>query len=180
MDRPATSQRDSTARVVEFIGFSINAILFHRGLYPKDTFAEVQRHGVSLCITTNETVKSYLSGVLSQVAEWVVNHQMRKLVLVVKAVGSTDPLEVWTFNIQMTQVQGRATDLGRDLLEMTKQIAASSAFLPERTEECTFEVFVFTEEDCTEPALWQETGLQRFPAGQTLPLRPFATAVSAK
>ena len=173
MDKSAVALRDSTARVTEYLGFAINAVLYHRSLYPRNTFQEVQRHGVPLWITVNDSVKAYLSGVLSQIAEWVGGQQVRKVVLPIKAVGGKDTLEVWTFDIQTTQIASKATDLGKELLHMSKQIAASVAFLPEKPDLCTFEVYVFTELDCEEPPQWTETKPVRWTGGQSLQLRPY-------
>ena len=172
MDRQAVL-RDSTARVTEFVGFALNSVLYHRGLYPANTFQEVQRHGVPLWITVNETVKLYLTGVLSQIAEWLAGHQVKKILLPIKPIGSSDPLEVWTFTIQTAQNTGKAGDLGKDLQEMTRQISASVTFLPEKTRDCTFEIYVLTEQDCEEPSQWTETKPVRWSGGQVLPLRAF-------
>lgn len=173
MDKSETALRDSTARVTEYLGFAINAVLYHRNLYPSNTFQEVQRHGVPLWITVNDTVKTYLSGILSQIAEWVAGQQVRKVVLPIKAIGARDTLEVWTFDIQTLQSVNRTTDLGKDLLDMSKQISASASFLPEKPNDCAFELYVFTEQDCEEPPQWTETKPVRWSGGQTLQLRPY-------
>lgn len=46
--------------------FGINSILYQRGIYPPETFSRVIQYDMSLLITTDATLKKYLSDVVSQ------------------------------------------------------------------------------------------------------------------
>ena len=46
--------------------FSINSILYQRGVYPPEGFEVKQKYGLPLLVTTDEGLKSYLSEVLTQ------------------------------------------------------------------------------------------------------------------
>ena len=54
--------------VTEFFGFACNSILYQRGIYPPESFAPVAKYGLSLLVTTDEGLKTYLAQVLRQVA----------------------------------------------------------------------------------------------------------------
>lgn len=46
--------------------FGINSILYQRGIYPPETFTRVNHYDMSLLVTTDATLKKYLSDVVSQ------------------------------------------------------------------------------------------------------------------
>lgn len=77
--------RGSTDIVVEFFNFSVNNILYQRGfvllclffpllkmskhfegIYPPESFKRVSQYGLSMMITTDEGLLSYLSNILRQ------------------------------------------------------------------------------------------------------------------
>lgn len=88
--------KGSTAIVTEFFGYSINScaraaqrrgyalqssfrrrgarsgrrrrILYQRGIYPPETFSRVRKYGLTMLITTDDGLKSYLSKVLAQLS----------------------------------------------------------------------------------------------------------------
>ena len=43
--------RGSTQIVTEFFGYSINTILYQRGIYPPETFARVAKYGLTMLVT---------------------------------------------------------------------------------------------------------------------------------
>jgi hypothetical protein len=60
--------RGSTAIVAEFFGYSINSILYQRGIYPPDQFVHKQQYGLSMLVTQDQDLKDYLDKVLTQLA----------------------------------------------------------------------------------------------------------------
>ena len=64
--------KGSTEIVTEFFGYSINSILYQRGIYPPETFKRIQRYGLNMLITTDEGLGKYLDNVLGQLNEWLL------------------------------------------------------------------------------------------------------------
>ncbi|RYY77696.1 hypothetical protein EON63_18260 [archaeon] len=58
--------KGSTDIVIEFFHFSVNSILYQRGIYPPETFKRVSQYGLPIMVTTDETLASYLSNILRQ------------------------------------------------------------------------------------------------------------------
>ena len=95
--------RGSTAIVTEFFGYSINSILYQRGIYPPETFSRVQEYGLSMLVTQDKGLQEYLSKILSQVSQWLVGGEVQKLVIVVTGAETGESLERWTFNVETDQ-----------------------------------------------------------------------------
>lgn len=67
-DEGSYAKRSVLQIVTEFFGFACNSILYQRGIYPPESFAPVAKYGLSLLVTTDEGLKTYLAQVLRQVA----------------------------------------------------------------------------------------------------------------
>ena len=92
--------KGSTAIVTEFFGYSINSILFQRGIYPPETFQHVKKYGLAMLVTSDVGLRAYLSQVLEQLSAWLMAGQVQRLVVVIEGAESKTPLERWVFNIQ--------------------------------------------------------------------------------
>lgn len=107
--------RGSTDIVTEFFKYSVNNILYQRGIYPPESFKKVSHYGLSMMITTDEGLLNYLSNILKQLEGmhdtpekpilnnfsslvWLLNKNAQKLILVVKGIDSGDTLERWVFD----------------------------------------------------------------------------------
>ena len=84
--------RGSTDIVTEFFNFSVNTILYQRGIYPPESFKKVPKYGLSLMVTNDEGLLAYMENILKQLDSWLMNGSVQKLVLVVKGVDSGDTL----------------------------------------------------------------------------------------
>lgn len=117
--------RGSTEIVTEFFHYSVNNILYQRGVYPPESFKRVAQYGLALMVTTDEDLQKYLSNILKQLdgkhpivlplrietetnldiicipnqIAWLMNGSVQKLVLVVKGVESGETLERWVFDV---------------------------------------------------------------------------------
>jgi hypothetical protein len=60
--------KGSTEIVTEFFGYSINSILYQRGIYPPESFAKVQKYGLQMLVTSDNGLQKYLQQVLSQLS----------------------------------------------------------------------------------------------------------------
>lgn len=58
--------RGSTDIVKEFFNFSVNNILYQRGVYPPESFKRVANYGLPMMITTDEALLGYLTNVMRQ------------------------------------------------------------------------------------------------------------------
>lgn len=87
--------------VMDFFHFGINNILFQRGLYPQEDFAHVHRYGLNLLSVTDEAVVAYIAKVLAQISRWIETRRISKLVLVISSKATGEPLERWSFDIEL-------------------------------------------------------------------------------
>ena len=62
----AISLKGSVAIVAEFFSYSINSILYQRGIYPPETFHRKQHYGLTMLLTSDKELSAYLDNVLSQ------------------------------------------------------------------------------------------------------------------
>ena len=58
--------RGSSEIVTEFFEYSVNNILYQRGIYPPETFKRVPKYGLSMVIATDEAVNGYLANIIKQ------------------------------------------------------------------------------------------------------------------
>ena len=64
--RNTITLKGSTEIVTEFFGYSINSILYQRGIYPPESFNKVQKYGLQMLVTSDNGLQNYLQQVLSQ------------------------------------------------------------------------------------------------------------------
>jgi mitotic spindle assembly checkpoint protein MAD2 len=79
----AITLKGSTVMVSEFFEYSVNSILYQRGVYPSDDFRYanssrtrwqsadgnrmVKKYGIPMLITSDDNLKEYISTILAQV-----------------------------------------------------------------------------------------------------------------
>jgi mitotic spindle assembly checkpoint protein MAD2 len=97
--RSVITLKGSVEIVTEFFGYAINSILFQRGIYAPESFVRVSKYGLPMLVTNDESLKSYLSHVLSQVSAWLTTGQVQSLVVVITGADSGATLERWVFKI---------------------------------------------------------------------------------
>jgi hypothetical protein len=49
-----------------FSDFGMNSILFQRGIYPAETFKSVQQYGLTILMSTDDKIESFIKNVLAQ------------------------------------------------------------------------------------------------------------------
>ena len=94
--------RGSTDIVVEFFEYSVNSILYQRGIYPPEMFKRVSKYGLAMMTTSDETLGGYISNIMKQLDSWLVNGSVQKLVMVIKGNETGDTLERWVFDCEST------------------------------------------------------------------------------
>ena len=58
--------RGSTDIVTEFFDYSINSILYQRGIYPPESFHRISKYGLAMMKTIEEGLQKYIANILTQ------------------------------------------------------------------------------------------------------------------
>jgi mitotic spindle assembly checkpoint protein MAD2 len=177
--------KGSTDIVTEFFGYSINSILYQRGIYPPETFARVKKYGLAMLVTQEDGLKHYLRQVLMQLKSWLLEGKVQKLVLVIEGVETKSTLERWQFNIEQDpnvtpDSQGlhkSEKDIMNEIQAIIRQITASVTFLPLLQEPCTFDLLVYTSREAQVPQAWEESDPKYISDATEVRLRSFTTRV---
>ena len=64
--RSSITLKGSTEIVTEFFGYGINSILYQRGIYPPEQFERKQKYGLTMLVTSDESLKAYMRNILAQ------------------------------------------------------------------------------------------------------------------
>eukprot|EP00741_Cyanophora_paradoxa_P020692 tig00021290_g19972.t1 len=178
--------RGSTEIVTEFFGYSINSILYQRGIYPPETFTRANKYGLTMLVTNDEGLSKYLGSVLTQLSEWLLHGLVQKLVVVITSAETLQVLERWAFDVETDKdvVDGKVStreksekEIMGEIQAIIRQITASVTFLPLLQEACTFDLLVYTDPKCEVPQSWEESDPKYISKSQEVRLRSFTTKV---
>jgi mitotic spindle assembly checkpoint protein MAD2 len=182
--KSAITLKGSVEIVTEFFGYSINSILYQRGIYPPETFRRVNKYGLTMLVTTDDALNAYLENVLSQLSEWLTAGAVQKLVVVVTGQQTQETLERWVFDVHTDKAVGPEGKVEKSQKEITseiqaiiRQITASVTFLPLLDEPCTFDLLVYTDNDVEVPQAWEESDPRYIANSDEVKLRSFTTKV---
>lgn len=175
--------------VAEYFHYGINSILYQRGIYPAETFTRTQKFGSTLLVTTDEELNQYLSNIIDQVKEWLLQMTIQKLVLVVRSIDTNEVVERWQFEVKCEKssedgsipAKGKKTeeDVKNEIRSVIRQITASVSFLPLLETPCSFEILVYTDKDLAVPEKWGETGPAFMANSEVVKFRSFSTSLHA-
>jgi|Transcript_38578 mitotic spindle assembly checkpoint protein MAD2 len=176
--------KGSVEIVTEFFGYSINSILYQRGIYPPETFRRVNKYGLTMLVTTDDALNAYLENVLTQLSQWLAAGSVQKLVVVVTGQQTLETLERWVFDVHTDKSIGPEGKVEKSQKEITseiqaiiRQITASVTFLPLLDEPCTFDLLVYTDNDVDVPQAWEESDPRYIANSDEVKLRSFTTKV---
>jgi mitotic spindle assembly checkpoint protein MAD2 len=182
----AITLRGSTDIVVEFFEYSVNSILYQRGIYPPESFQKASKYGLTTMITADESLKGYISNITRQLETWLMNNAVKKLVLVVKGVETGDTLERWVFecvtnnNINSTtgdKIEKPMKEITSEIQAIMRQITASVTFLPLLNEACSFDLLVYADDAATVPVAWEDSDPCFITDAEDVRLRSFTTKI---
>ncbi|CAD6581958.1 MAG: hypothetical protein TREMPRED_003144 [Tremellales sp. Tagirdzhanova-0007] len=200
----AITLKGSTALVTEFFEYSVNSILYQRGVYPSDDFRMVKKYGLPMLVTSDESLTEYLTTILSQVQEWLLSSSITRLVLAIKSIETDETLERWQFDIHAddqnvteghnlnggNEVKGgkggkrkekTEKEVQGEIREIMKQITSSVTFLPILEEPCTFTLLAYTNDspEVAIPSTWGDADPHLIDRGKVeqVRLRSFSTNV---
>ncbi|KAL8923531.1 MAG: hypothetical protein Q9172_003067 [Xanthocarpia lactea] len=95
------SLKGSSKLIAEFFEYSINTILFQRGVYPAEDFTAVKKYGLNMLVTSDDQVKAYIKKIMSQLNKWMVGGKISKLVVVITDKETGDHVERWQFDVKI-------------------------------------------------------------------------------
>lgn len=183
--RDVITLKGSAAIVSEFLCYSVNSILFQRGVYPADEFGRVKKYGMTLLMCQQERVKAFIDTITQQIATWLETGTLQRVVMVIASMSTKEVLERWNFNIENDNevIEKGVTreksdkDIMTEIQAIMRQIAASVTFLPNIEEACTFDLLAYTSVDSEVPAEWAESDARLIHNPQVVKLRSIDTMV---
>ena len=181
----AVTLRGSAAVIKEFFNYGINSILYQRGIYPPESFTRKQEYGLTLLVTTDDSVNKFLCDVLGQIEDWLTQRKVKKLVVVLNSVESKEVLERWEFKIENETIDGKLVDeavkdekkIKSEIRDVIRQITASVTFLPLLDCLCSFDILIYTHSNTEVPLQWGESDPCYISNSEEVKLRSFSTAV---
>ncbi|KAK9487108.1 DNA-binding protein [Lipomyces starkeyi] len=198
--RSKLSLKGSSKVVAEFFEYSINSILFQRGIYPAEDFQVVKKYGLNMLVTVDEEVKAYIRRIMSQLNKWIIGGKISKLVVAVVSLDTGEVAERWQFDIEVfskTVMTRKATlvadkenavpasgvqtkeksvdEVQSEIQAIIRQITASVTFLPVLEGRHTFNVLVYADGDAQVPAEWIDSDPKEVRDAEQVKLRSFST-----
>ena len=185
MRRVARPRRRAAARALTAPSSPPSSILYQRGIYPPETFASVAKYGLSVLVTSDEGLKSYLVQVLRQLSEWLTKGEVQKLIVVITGVETKEVLERWVFNIDTDKVAlgpgvtrtKSHKDIQGEIQAIIRQVTACVTFLPLLEEACSFDLLVYADADAKVPSAWEESDPKYIASSTEVRLRSFTTSI---
>ncbi|XP_053953104.1 mitotic spindle assembly checkpoint protein MAD2A [Anastrepha ludens] len=181
--------RGSAQIIVEYLKYGINSILFQRGIYPPETFENTQQYGITILMSKDKKIEEFLANVLQQTEEWLAKNMIEKISMVITNAHTKEVLECWDFKMQAELGDGDAGDttkptsskelkrIQNEIRDVMRQISATVSYLPLLDCICTFDVMLYTLQNCEVPEKWDETGAVFIQNAQAVQLRSFSTGL---
>ncbi|RDW67349.1 spindle checkpoint protein MAD2 [Aspergillus mulundensis] len=191
----------SSKLVAEFFEYSINSILFQRGVYPPEDFTTVKKYGLNMLVTADDQVKAYIKKIMSQLNKWMLGGKISKLVVVITDKETGEHVERWQFDVQIfgkhksqstkksgdkendspgdagqpETVEKTEKQIQEEIQAIFRQITASVTFLPVLDGDCTFNVLVYADADSDVPVEWGDSDAKDIKNPEKVQLRSFST-----
>ncbi|RKP35174.1 HORMA domain-containing protein [Dimargaris cristalligena] len=181
--------RGSTQIVSEFFDYSINSILFQRGLYPPEDFKMIQKYGLNMLVSTDDALKTYLKQITAQLDNWLMAGKLSKLVMAINSKETRETIERWQFDIYIVNDEDKSNTstsvtpksekaINAEIAAIIRQITASVTFLPMLEEKCTFNILVYADKDADVPTTWIDSDPHYIKKNsEQVKLRSFSTDV---
>ncbi|CZR59733.1 probable spindle assembly checkpoint protein [Phialocephala subalpina] len=196
------SLKGSSKLVAEFFQYSINTILFQRGVYPAEDFTAVKKYGLTMLVSSDDQVKAYIKKIMSQLDKWMIGGKISKLVVVITSKDTGEHVERWQFDVQIFNKGSKKgsskrvadkenaapedaspvpapekteAEIQSEIQSIFRQITASVTFLPQLEGDCTFNVLVYADADSEVPMEWGDSDAKEIKNGEKVQLRSFST-----
>ncbi|GAA5876340.1 hypothetical protein JCM16303_007105 [Sporobolomyces ruberrimus] len=172
------SLKGSTKIVTEFFEYSVNSILYQRGIYPPEDFKQVKKYGLTLFTSADEALEKYVQNVMKQVQAWILAGKLDSLALIIMNRDTREVVERWQFDIQVEEPPAEfsskepqasesrtgtamkaKTDktpeqVQKDIQDIMRQITSSVTFLPSLEEKYVFTILTYAKKDTEVPKEW--------------------------
>ncbi|GAA5969734.1 hypothetical protein JCM11641_008021 [Rhodosporidiobolus odoratus] len=169
------SLKGSTKIVTEFFEYSVNSILYQRGIYPPDDFKQVKKYGLTLFTSVDEALERYVSSVMKQVQTWILAGKLDSLALIIMNRDTREVVERWQFDIQVEETSAETgqdnegstagaplkaktektpEQVQKDIQDIMRQITSSVTFLPSLEEKYVFTILTYAKKDTEVPKEW--------------------------
>ncbi|KAJ5511525.1 DNA-binding HORMA [Penicillium expansum] len=196
------SIKGSAKLVSEFFEYSINSILFQRGVYPPEDFTTIKKYGLNMLVSADDQVKAYIKKIMSQLKEWMQGGKISKLVVVITSKETGEHVERWQFDVEVFGKQSKSKSsqkaadkenstqgdakpaepiektekqIQEEIQAIFRQITASVTFLPVLDGDCTFNVLVYADADSDVPVEWGDSDAKEIKNAEKVQLRSFST-----
>ncbi|XP_030570644.1 mitotic spindle assembly checkpoint protein MAD2A [Drosophila novamexicana] len=181
--------KGSAQIIVEYLKYGINSILFQRGIYPAENFGNTQQYGLTILMSKDPKITTFLQNVLKQTEEWLSKNMINKISMVITNAHTKEVLECWDFKMQAEAGDGESNDptkqtsskqlsrIQNEIRDVMRQISATVSYLPLLDCICTFDVMIHTLQNTEIPAQWDETGAVFIQNAQAVQLRSFSTGL---
>ncbi|KAF2998202.1 hypothetical protein E8E13_004737 [Curvularia kusanoi] len=173
--------------------YSINTILFQRGVYPAEDFTAVKKYGLTMMVTADDQVKAYIKKIMTQLKEWMYGGKITKLVVVITSKETGEHVERWQFDVQIFGKHAKnksakpaadqenensvpetgevpeektEAEIQAEIQSVFRQITASVTFLPMLDGNCTFNVLVYADADSDVPLEWGDSDAKEIKNGE--------------
>nr|CAG4645068.1 EOG090X0C57 [Leptodora kindtii] len=175
----------SVELIVDFFNYSLNSILYQRGVYPEDHFLPTQHYGLTMYMCKMPELKKFTDEVMPTLKEWLMQGKVKKLVLGLCDVNTGEPLECWEFRIlQEKSDDGKIKQKGttelkavqQQIRNVLRQITACVTFLPMIECTCSFDLQVHANKDA-EAEGWDDSKPLTIENAQEVQLRSFSTSI---
>ncbi|XP_066156017.1 mitotic spindle assembly checkpoint protein MAD2A [Euwallacea fornicatus] len=172
--------------VCDYLNYGINSILFQRGLYPSENFKIAESYGLNIWMSTDNKIKEFVSTVLDQLKEWLINRTVNKIALIITNVKTLEVMERWDFNVEYegdnSEGESRTSEkplkqIQNEIRDVLKQIASSIAYLPLLDCLCSFDVQIYTTNDVQLPNAWAVAEPASIKNAQSVKMRTFSTNI---
>lgn len=188
--------KGSAKTVSEFFEYSINTILYQRGIYPPEDFKVVKKYGLNMLVSTDDDVKRYIKRIMKQLHSWMGAGRINKLIVCIVSKETGDTMERWQFDVDIVKPAGCAgegsntpetaqdsthgplkgeKEITKEIQSLVRQITASVTFLPELTGRATFNVLVYTDSSGEVPKDWVDSDARDVRNAEAVQLRSFST-----
>nr|CAG4650430.1 EOG090X0C57 [Sida crystallina] len=177
--------KGSVDLIVDFFNYSLNSILYQRGVYPEESFIPTQHYGLTMYMSKMPEIKRFMDEILPQLKDWLIAGKVKKLVLGLCDVNSKEPLECWEFRIQSERTEDGGVkqqgtkelkDIQQEIRNVLRQITACVTFLPLLDCLCSFDLQVHTAKDA-DGAGWGDVQPLTIQNAQEVQLRSFSTSI---
>ncbi|GAA6010994.1 hypothetical protein JCM11491_005901 [Sporobolomyces phaffii] len=171
------SLKGSTKIVTEFFEYSVNSILYQRGIYPPEDFKQVKKYGLTLFTSADEALEKYVQNVMKQVQAWILAGKLDSLALIIMNRDTREVVERWQFDIQVEEPPADSASkensesepptgtalkskektpeqVQKDIQDIMRQITSSVTFLPSLEEKYVFTILTYAKKDTEVPKEW--------------------------